>query len=223
MKSRQRIGLIAITILLISVVSFTVIATAPPPPPPSAPSSMNATAVSASQINLTWSDNSGNETGFRIYRSPNGSSSWSLVKTTGANVESWSNTGLSEGARWYYRVRAYNAGGNSSYSNTDNDYTWPNTPSGLSASAVSGTEIQVSWTDNSSVETAYKLENSPNGSSSWTTVDLSASATSYDHESLDNDTTKYYRVRAYSSTSGKYSSYSGTDSDTTWDLVLCTF
>ena len=90
---------------------------------PGAPSALTATAVSQTQINLSWTDNSNNEDGFKIERSPNGSSSWAQVATVGPNVTSYSNTGLSRNTRYYYRVRSYNVLGNSAYSNTANTKT----------------------------------------------------------------------------------------------------
>jgi subtilisin family serine protease len=88
----------------------------PPPPPPTAPSGLTATAVSKSQINLAWTDNSDNEAGFKIERSTDGSN-FSQIATVGANVTAYSNTGLARNKLYYYRVRAYNDGGDSAYSN----------------------------------------------------------------------------------------------------------
>lgn len=86
---------------------------------PSAPGNLSATAVSTSQINLQWTDNSVNEQGFKIERcSGSGCSNFALVRTVGANTTSWSNTGLLARASYTYRVRAFNASGDSSYSNT---------------------------------------------------------------------------------------------------------
>jgi PA14 domain-containing protein/Big-like domain-containing protein/carbohydrate binding protein with CBM6 domain/fibronectin type III domain protein/strictosidine synthase-like protein len=84
---------------------------------PAAPSNLTATAVSSGQINLAWTDNANNETSFRIERSPNGSS-FTEIATVGANVTSFSNTGLAASTTYFYRVRASNSGGNSAYSNT---------------------------------------------------------------------------------------------------------
>lgn len=86
---------------------------------PAAPSNLTATAVSTSQINLQWTDNSTNEQGFEIERcSGSGCSNFTLVRTVGANATSWSNTGLLARSSYTYRVRAFNASGDSSYSNT---------------------------------------------------------------------------------------------------------
>src|SRR6185436_3539436 len=85
--------------------------------PPTAPSALTAAAVSSSQINLQWADNAGNETGFKLERSTDGFS-FSEIATLGANVTSYSDTGLNCTTTYYYRVRASNASGNSAYSGT---------------------------------------------------------------------------------------------------------
>lgn len=85
---------------------------------PLAPSGLSATATSSSQINLTWVDNSTNESGYYIERSSNGGSSFTQIASVGSNVTSYSNTGLTASTSYTYRVRAYNANGNSAYSNT---------------------------------------------------------------------------------------------------------
>jgi hypothetical protein len=95
-----------------STVSITVVSTAP-----AAPSSLKATALSSSRIDLAWNDNSANETGFQIERSTNGTA-FTQIATAGANVKTYSSTGLARNKTYNYRVRATNAGGNSTYSNT---------------------------------------------------------------------------------------------------------
>ena len=90
-----------------------------PEPVPNAPSNLNGTAVSTTQINLSWTDNSGNEQGFKIERcTGNGCSNFAEIAQVGANVTSFANTGLSPNGRYRYRVRAFNAAGNSAYSNS---------------------------------------------------------------------------------------------------------
>ncbi len=91
---------------------------------PDAPTNLVATAVSESQINLTWDDNSSDETSFRLERSPD-ETNWTEIASVGANVESYSNTGLNCGTTYYYRVRAYRSSDAkySGYSNTAHDTT----------------------------------------------------------------------------------------------------
>jgi hypothetical protein len=90
--------------------------------PPNPPSILTADAVSASQIELAWTDNSADEVGFEIERSPNGSS-WEVIASVSANTTTYSDTGLSSGTTYHYQVRAYNLYGYSGYSNIDNATT----------------------------------------------------------------------------------------------------
>ncbi len=103
-----------------SAYSNTATVTTPAPPqPPAAPTGLTATAISRTRIDLAWSDNSGNEDGFKIERcSGTGCTKFSLVATTGPNVNRFSDTGLKKNTAYTYRLRAFNAGGDSSYSNT---------------------------------------------------------------------------------------------------------
>jgi fibronectin type 3 domain-containing protein len=85
-----------------------------PVTPPAAPTNLVAKAVSASQINLTWADNSDNEDGFKIEQSTN-NRSFTQIATVGPNVSSYPISGLSRNNAYYYRVRSYNVVGNSAY------------------------------------------------------------------------------------------------------------
>jgi chitodextrinase len=85
---------------------------------PNAPSNLAGTAVSATQINLSWTDNSNNETGFSIERCVgNSCTNFAQIATVGANVTTFPNTGLTKNTWYRYRVRAFNAAGNSAFSN----------------------------------------------------------------------------------------------------------
>lgn len=92
----------------------------PQPPPggqaPAAPSNLTATTVSQSQINLSWQDNSNNEQGFKIERKTQGGS-YSQITSVSANTQNYNDTGLNSGTNYCYRVRAYNANGESAPSN----------------------------------------------------------------------------------------------------------
>jgi len=84
--------------------------------PPAAPSGLVAAAVSSSQINLAWTDNSGDELGFKVERSLDGFV-WVEIDRLAARITSYANYGLSPGVNYFYRVRAYNLYGNSASSN----------------------------------------------------------------------------------------------------------
>jgi lysophospholipase L1-like esterase len=84
------------------------------------PQQLLASALSLSQVRLSWKDASDLESGFEIYRSSGGSAGpYSLVTTAGSNVSTFTNGSLSTGQNYCYRVRARAGGGaaSSPYSN----------------------------------------------------------------------------------------------------------
>ncbi len=84
---------------------------------PVAPSNLTGTVASAIQINLSWTDNSTNETGFKIERKT-GTGTYAIIGTTATDVTTFNDTGLTASTTYTYRVYSYNAGGNSpTYSN----------------------------------------------------------------------------------------------------------
>jgi predicted phage tail protein len=198
-----------------SVVQFGdwTVAYLPPEAPPSAPSSLTATPVSSSQINLSWVDNAGNESGFKIERRLEGDLNFSQIATVGSNVRSYSNTGLMALSKYNYRVKAYNTGGDSDYSNIASGTTLaippaPIAPSLLKVISKSNNQIKLSWTDNSSNEDGFKIERcTGTGCSNFSQVaTVSANATTYTNTGLRKGTTYSYRVYSYNA--GGNSSYS---------------
>jgi hypothetical protein len=180
----------------------------PPPTPtptPAAPTNLTATAVSSSQINLAWTDNANNETGFKIERCQgSGCSNFAQIATTGANVTTFSNTGLTASTSYSYRVRATNLGGDSAYSNTASattpaNQTVPAAPSNLTATVISITQINLSWTDNSNNEDGFKIERCQ-GSSCTNFVQVAqvaANVTTFNNTGLARNTRYRFRVRAF--------------------------
>src|SRR5207249_4021036 len=79
----------------------------------------------------------------------------------------YSDAGLAAATTYTYRVLAYNTGGNSAYSNTTSATTLAGPPNGapanLTATAVSSTQVNLAWTDNSTNEDGFKIERSTDG------------------------------------------------------------
>lgn len=175
------------------------------PQAPAGPTSLTATATSSSQINLAWTDNANNETGFSIERCTGSDcTDFQQITTTGANVTSFANTGLTASTTYTYRVLAYNSTGNSDYSNTASATTQavpvvPAAPTNLTATAVSRTQINLAWTDNASNETGYYVERCKGATcTNFTRIaTLGANVTTYSNTKLTRNTSYRYRVQAY--------------------------
>jgi hypothetical protein len=90
--------------------------------PPAAPTGLAATAVSSTQIDLMWTDNSLDETNFVIERSLDGID-FSWLDSVAAGVTDYSDMGLNPSTTYYYQVSAINGGGSSAHSNMASDTT----------------------------------------------------------------------------------------------------
>ncbi|MEW5766299.1 MAG: Ig-like domain-containing protein [bacterium] len=187
---------------------------------PAAPGNLTATAVSSTQVNLAWQDNSANETGFYVERRTS-STTYTVVQTLGAGTTSWSNTNLTSNTTYYYRVQAFHswngcAGNNSNYSNVaaaTTSATPPAAPTNLDVVVISSTQLRLSWQDNSDNETGFSIERKTTGGVFSEITTVSAGTTTYNDTSLTPATTYTYRVRAFNGAG--YSGYSNEDSAAT--------
>ena len=174
------------------------------------PSSITVKANSSSSIVLTWTDNSDNELGFKIERKEgkcDSANTWKQIAKKGANVTTHTNSGLAPNTTYSYRVRAYNADGNSDYSNCASAKTalsgTPKAPTNLKARSVSSSKVNLSWNDNSSDETGFKVYRK-SGTGIWTllaTPDADAISYSDITATGNTSTTTYsYYIKACNST-----------------------
>jgi titin len=168
--------------------------------PPVAPSGLQAQVASGTQINLSWEDNSTDETGFRVERS-SGGGAFVQVALTGAGVTTYQNMGLTAGTSYSYRVIATNAAGDSAASNTATAITptVPVAPSGLTAATISSTQINLTWADNATDEVGYRILRSTDNATFGQIAQLPAGTTAFQSTGLQADTIYYFQVLAYNS------------------------
>jgi hypothetical protein len=172
-----------------------------PDVPPTDPSDLVATNVTPAQVDLAWTDNSGNEDGFIVQRSTDGGTTWSEAGQTVADVAVFSDTTVIPGGSYLYQVYAFNANGNSSPSNTvqaDVLNVVPADPTDLVATSVASTQVDLAWIDNSNNEDGFRVERSDDGGGTWGEVGTTAAnVTSFGDTGLASGTGYMYRVYTF--------------------------
>jgi len=194
---------------------------------PQSPTNLTTSAVSSSQINLSWSapanSNYSAITGYKVERVTGDSTTWeNVTSNTNSNATLYSDTKLEHDTTYTYRVSAINQMGTSYQSNTTFATTFntvPQPPTNLSATAISSSQINLSWTapsnNGGSAITGYKIERSTDGGSTWSISNTAS--TTYSDTGLVHSTTYTYRVSAINQVGS--SQPSNTVSATTFNTV----
>lgn len=173
---------------------------------PTAPSNLQTVAGWENAIDLSWTDNSSDETGFAIERRAEGGS-WSQINQVNAGVTTYHNqgyngTGLALNTRYYYRVKAFNANGPSGFSNELASGTLAPS-SDLIATSCFATSIDLVWANHASFADGYAVERQT-GAEPWSEIKkVGPSVTTYHDDGYQGgglalNTLYNYRVRATS-------------------------
>lgn len=165
------------------------------------PSNFGLKAVSSTSISMQWTDRATGEDGYRIERKI-GNGSYSIIATLPANSISYNDDTVTDGLSYSYRVRAYNNIAESNYSNEVNVITPIMAPSNLNASA-GVTEINLSWTDNSSSEEGFKIERKASDGVFVSIATVAPNTTTFTDTGLQQSTSYTYRVKAFNSIAGE--------------------
>lgn len=171
---------------------------------PDAPSELTAQASRPGDlaISLFWLDNSLNETGFEIQRSVGeGSAAFESIGTRDFNIGSYNDVGLLENTTYTYRVRAFNAQGNSAFTNqatAKTSYAMPDQVANLVGTVQDG-DVHLSWTDMADNETRFEVERAENGVSlAYETIaELPPDSSSYVDTTALDGASYSYRVRPW--------------------------
>ena len=182
---------------------------------PTAPSGLGATAISSSQINLSWTASSSTcGVTYNVFRSTTSGftpGSGNQI-ATGVSTTTYSDTGSAASTTYYYLVEGTNSGGTSAQSNQASATTSasscaaaPTAPSGLGATAVSSSQINLSWTASTAgtgcsiTYTVYSSTTSGFTPGSGNQIVTGLTTTSYSNTGLAASTTYYYLVEGVDS------------------------
>ena len=179
--------------------------------PPDTPSGLSIGTKTNSSLALDWND-AARADSYRLYRDTSSSGSFSTQVYSGT-ASQYTDTGLSSGITYYYKVQAVNSGGNSSLSASVNAPTIPAIPAAPTIGTVTSTSIQINWTGTTGA-TSYQLYTSSSPTGTYVTQIYSGSSTTYNLTGLNQGRIYYFKVRA-TNASGSSTQSSSVQSNTT--------
>jgi subtilisin family serine protease len=181
-----------------------------PSPPNGTPSSLNSEATAWDLIDLSWQDNSSNEIGFEIQRKRAGDPDFSYLKSVDGNVTYAQDTTATSGITFYYKVRAYNMAGLSSFSNQDDEVvpdTSPDPPGYLEGYFDwVNHQVELTWSDSSNNEQGFIIERRSEWEPSFQEIgSVGPNVTTFYDPNVSWDTIYHYRVKVYNPRGYAYS------------------
>jgi hypothetical protein len=166
---------------------------------------------------VKWQDNSSNEVKFRIEKA-HSNQGGIIVKEVAANTTEFEDD-VRVDYLHMYRIAAVSADGTlSPYSEVYYWYAPPQYPDGVKATALSGSEVKLTWNDRSAYETSFKITRK--GDNMVVPIEVAANTTTYSDKGLKANTAYTYTICAYNSTSKTYSEYYPEVSVTTLNSLI---
>lgn len=165
---------------------------------PLAPTNLTATPKSSSQIDLSWLDNSNNETGFKIERKTE-QQEFSEIGGAGSNATAYTDKNLDDGLNYIYRVASLNTIGKSPYSNESSATTQLSAPTNLTAKKSTTGAAQLDWKDNSKSENGFTIEKKSGTGNFSKLTDVATNSTSYIDSQVSVGQQLSFRVQAFNS------------------------
>jgi predicted phage tail protein len=172
--------------------------------------------VAYNGVSVGWTDNSSNETGFKLERSQDGVT-FAEIATLGSNATTFSDVAVSAKSTYYYRVRAYNSYGVSAYSNTlsvttpDVPPAPPATPTSIAASNNADGSALVNWTDAATNESSFEVSRETWNSKRkvWTSLTTVGTVSANITSMIDVSGAGTFRYTVRALNSGGASGYTG--------------
>jgi len=197
----------------VSEIKWEILSDSQPTVTVSAPSQLNATP-DKTQVVLSWTDNSTNETGFVIERAEGNSTKYTALASLDANATTYSDANVTAGVNYTYRVKAIGSNSVSDFSNIATSVIQVievvNAPSGLTAT-VGSDVIVLSWKDNATNETGFVVERAEGNSTNFTSIGTTlADVVTYSDKSVTAGIAYTYRIKATgASSNSEYSTNAG--------------
>lgn len=169
--------------------------------------SLTVTSSAYNKVKLTWSGVDG-ATGYRVYRSTSKTSGFTKIKTITSNSKvTYTNSGISCGTTYYYKVRAYRLiDGNyyfGSYSAVVSGKSVPAAPGALTVAKASKKKVKLSWNKVTGAS-GYRVYRSKSKTSGFSKIKTLTSGGKLTYTKTTTRNVKYYyKVRAYTTVNGK--------------------
>ena len=182
--------------------NFFTFTTAAVEPAPAVPTGLTATASAYNKIVLSWNDVSNNETGFEVVRSTSSTGTYLPIGTAPGNSSSYTDSGLTAAKTYFYKIRAVTASSESVFTSVASAKTLsapatPVAPTQLSATGGANNSITLTWQDNSTNESGFRVYRSTDGLTYSLLGTVGAGNNAYTDLTTSALTLYYYYVAGY--------------------------